>query len=60
MTVDWTYIRLHHGARGRRGNYSRAELETWRKRIAHWRKKIEVFVYFNNDWRRSPSRTPAG
>jgi uncharacterized protein YecE (DUF72 family) len=50
LTADWTYLRLHHGSRGRRGNYSPAELETWKRRIAAWRSRVEVFVYFNNDW----------
>ena len=50
LTTDWTFIRFHHGHRGRRGNYSDSELETWRKRIAQWRRRVEVFVYFNNDW----------
>lgn len=50
LTADWTYVRLHHGARGRRGNYSGAELETWRHRIAAWRAEHEVYVYANNDW----------
>lgn len=50
LTADWTYLRLHHGARGRRGNYSRTELEAWKRRIASWRTRAEVFVYFNNDW----------
>jgi uncharacterized protein YecE (DUF72 family) len=50
ITADWTFVRLHRGKRGRRGNYSEAELETWRRRIARWRRKIDVFVYFNNDW----------
>jgi len=49
-TTDWTFIRLHYGARGRRGNYSEAELETWKRRIASWRAEAEVFVYANNDW----------
>lgn len=49
-TADWVYLRLHYGARGRRGNYSPAELETWRRRIAAWRRDREVFVYLNNDW----------
>jgi uncharacterized protein YecE (DUF72 family) len=49
-TADWTYIRLHHGTRGRHGNYSRSEVETWARRIAQWRRETEVFVYFNNDW----------
>jgi uncharacterized protein YecE (DUF72 family) len=50
MTADWTFVRLHHGARGRRGNYSEAELEEWADRIARWRRRVEVFAYFNNDW----------
>ena len=50
MTTDWTFVRFHYGARGRRGNYSEAELEAWAKRIAGWRRRVEVFAYFNNDW----------
>jgi uncharacterized protein YecE (DUF72 family) len=50
MTADWTFLRLHHGRRGRRGNYSQTELEEWSRRIAEWRGDVEVFAYFNNDW----------
>jgi uncharacterized protein YecE (DUF72 family) len=50
MTADWTFIRFHYGRRGRRGNYSKTELETWARRIEQWRRKVEVFAYFNNDW----------
>ena len=44
------YLRLHHGARGRNGNYSKTELDHWRRRIAAWRSRREVFAYLNNDW----------
>lgn len=44
------YLRLHYGARGRRGNYSTAELAEWKRRVAAWRARREVFVYLNNDW----------
>ncbi|HVW45951.1 MAG TPA: DUF72 domain-containing protein [Solirubrobacterales bacterium] len=44
------YLRLHYGARGRRGNYSEAELDGWRRRISAWRARRAVFVYLNNDW----------
>jgi uncharacterized protein YecE (DUF72 family) len=44
------YLRLHYGARGRRGNYSESELDTWRRRISGWRSRRPVFVYLNNDW----------
>jgi uncharacterized protein YecE (DUF72 family) len=50
FTTDWTLIRFHFGARGRRGNYSETELRKWQRRIAQWRRRVEVFAYFNNDW----------
>jgi uncharacterized protein YecE (DUF72 family) len=50
LTAGWTFVRFHYGRRGRRGNYSEAELETWAKRIEQWRRRVEVFAYFNNDW----------
>jgi uncharacterized protein YecE (DUF72 family) len=50
LTAEWTLIRLHHGRRGRRGNYSRREIEEWAGRIERWQSEAEVFVYFNNDW----------
>jgi uncharacterized protein YecE (DUF72 family) len=50
-TTDWTFIRFHHGRRGRDGNYSASELQMWKRRIARWRSSVEVFAYFNNDWR---------
>jgi uncharacterized protein YecE (DUF72 family) len=49
LTTDWTYVRFHQG-RGGNGNYSRAELDRWRRRIAAWRSHAQVFAYFNNDW----------
>jgi uncharacterized protein YecE (DUF72 family) len=48
---ELAYLRLHYGARGRGGNYSSAELDRWRRGIAAWRSRREVFVYLNNDWR---------
>ena len=50
LTTDWTFVRLHRGSRGRRGNYSDAELVTWRRRIAAWRSRADVYAYLNNDW----------
>jgi uncharacterized protein YecE (DUF72 family) len=49
-TADFTYVRLHHGAHGRRGNYSETELEEWAERIAGWSRRGDVYVYLNNDW----------
>jgi uncharacterized protein YecE (DUF72 family) len=50
LTADWTLIRFHYGARGRRGNYSERELREWAARIADLRTEAAVFAYFNNDW----------
>jgi uncharacterized protein YecE (DUF72 family) len=49
-TADWTFVRFHHGHRGRRGNYSHNELETWARRLRRWGRRLEVYAYFNNDW----------
>jgi len=50
MTAEWTFVRFHWGAGGRRDNYSERELATWARRLARWRRRVEVFAYFNNDW----------
>ncbi len=50
MTADWRFLRFHYGTRGRNGNYSRAELATWARRVAQWRRRGEIYAYFNNDW----------
>jgi uncharacterized protein YecE (DUF72 family) len=49
-TADWRFVRFHYGHRGRNGNYSATEIETWARRIAQWRRRTEVYAYFNNDW----------
>jgi uncharacterized protein YecE (DUF72 family) len=48
LTAGWTFVRFHHGHRGRRGNYSDAELRDWASRIAAW--EVQTWAYFNNDW----------
>ena len=49
-TADWRFVRFHYGSRGRSGNYSATEIETWARRIARWRRRDSVYAYFNNDW----------
>ena len=49
LTAGWTYVRFHHGSRGRGGNYSARELEAWARRLGTWRELADVFAYFNND-----------
>ncbi len=50
-TAPWRFLRFHYGARGRGGNYSGSELEQWAQRIGAWRRRTDVYAYFNNDWR---------
>jgi uncharacterized protein YecE (DUF72 family) len=50
-TADWRFVRFHYGSRGRAGNYSATEIGTWARRIGQWRRREQVFAYFNNDWR---------
>jgi uncharacterized protein YecE (DUF72 family) len=49
-TASWRFVRFHYGARGRGGNYSATEIDQWARRIAQWRRREQVFAYFNNDW----------
>ena len=49
-TAGWTFVRFHYGRRGRRGNYSERELQTWATRLREWSRETEVYAYFNNDW----------
>ena len=48
--AGWSYVRLHHGSRGRRGNYSETELTGWGETLADWSLRGDVYAYFNNDW----------
>ena len=49
-TADFVFVRFHWGERGRRGNYSDAEIEAWAPRIRELARGRDAFVYFNNDW----------
>jgi uncharacterized protein YecE (DUF72 family) len=51
FTAGWTLVRFHYGHRGRGGNYSQTELEEWAERIRQWRERVDVYAYFNNDWK---------
>ena len=50
LTADFTFLRFHYGARGRRGNYSETELREWAARVRELAEQAEVLAYFNNDW----------
>jgi uncharacterized protein YecE (DUF72 family) len=48
LTADFTYLRFHHG--GGDGSYSHRQLGVWARRIEEWRRSVDVYGYFNNDW----------
>jgi len=50
LTADFSFVRLHYGHRGRRGNYSATELDEWARELRRLGRRAEVFVYLNNDW----------
>jgi uncharacterized protein YecE (DUF72 family) len=50
-TTSWMFVRFHYGSRGRGGNYSATELEHWGEQFRRWRRRHELYAYFNNDWR---------
>ncbi len=50
LTADFTFVRFHHGTRGRNGNYSHRGLDEWRERLVRWSAEADVYAYFNNDW----------
>jgi uncharacterized protein YecE (DUF72 family) len=50
LSADFTFVRLHYGHRGRRGNYSATELDEWARELRRLARRAEVFAYFNNDW----------
>ncbi|MDQ4049807.1 MAG: DUF72 domain-containing protein [Actinomycetota bacterium] len=60
MTADFTLVRFHYGARGRRGNYSETELDRWAELLRGWSRTVEVFAYFNNDWEEFAPRNARG
>lgn len=49
-TAEFSFVRFHHGRRGRRGNYSDAELGGWSRTLRAWATRGDVYAYFNNDW----------
>ena len=60
LTTDFTFVRFHHGTRGRRGNYSPAELADWAAAIRAWSADHDVYAYFNNDWEGIRARQRTG
>jgi uncharacterized protein YecE (DUF72 family) len=49
VTSDFMYLRLHGDKQIYASGYSDAALERWAERIRGWRRKGDVYCYFDND-----------
>lgn len=48
-TADFTYVRLHGDSELYTSGYSASALRKWAAKIKAWKKKGDVYVYFDND-----------
>lgn len=51
VTADFVYVRLHGDVDLYASGYGDPALAAWAKKIRAWRRKRDVFVYFDNDAR---------
>lgn len=49
VTADFVYIRFHGPGAIYTSLYSEAEMKEWVAKIKVWKKKYDIYVYFNND-----------
>ncbi len=49
QTADFSYARLHGKDTLYVSGYDEADLRAWAKRVRRWKKRGDVFVYFDND-----------
>lgn len=49
ITADFIYIRFHGPAALYSSLYSERAIRDWADKIKKWRKKYDVYIYFNND-----------
>lgn len=49
VTADFVYVRLHGAGPKYAGAYGRTGLAPWVERIRAWKRRRDVFVYFDND-----------
>ncbi len=51
VTANFAYIRMHSGGYGTEGNYEEPQLEWWAERVSEFARGVDVYVYFNNDYK---------
>ena len=49
VTSSFSYVRLHGDTEIYKSGYSESALGTWASRVDGWRKRGDVYVYFDND-----------
>lgn len=49
LTADFVYVRLHGAEQLYWSGYTADQLDGWAEKIRAWRKKRDVYVYFDND-----------
>lgn len=49
VTANFSYLRLHGPKRVYGSLYGKSNLKKWADKIQKWKRKGDVFVYFNND-----------
>ena len=51
VTASFAYIRMHNGGYVTEGNYEEPQLEWWADQIRSFMRNVDVYVYFNNDYK---------
>ena len=51
VTAPFAYIRMHSGGIETEGNYEEPQLEWWAEQVTSLLKDVDVYVYFNNDYK---------
>jgi len=51
VTAPFAYIRMHNGGYETESNYSPAQLEWWANKVQEFLKNVDVYIYFNNDYK---------
>jgi len=50
-TAPFAYVRMHNGGYETEGNYEEPQLEWWSEQVLRFLKDVDVYVYFNNDYK---------
>ena len=51
VTAPFSYIRMHSGGAETEGKFTDQQLEWWAEQVRDMLETVDVYVYFNNDWK---------